>query len=517
LQRKAIKQVFLPVSTQPVMMQDHVVKALDALRQKNFAAARDSIIAYANDNPLEFQHYLIKGLAEIALEDWAEARDTFREATEEFPHQPQLWFNLGLAQENLGALDDAAASFEKSIDLKDGQGNVYGNLSNIYRKQGRLKEAEDMAHRAYELGAPRADALNVLGLALGKQGKFEAAEKIFREALRLEPNNASVTANLANMEVDRCDLTAAWPLFAAARALSDLPSIRRDEGMARLFAGDYAEGWKNYEARLLLPAALRLRPNIPFWRGEFIAGKKLLLIAEQGQGDVIQFCRYGRLAAELGADLVWAVPKSLQRLLAANLPGRVLAEDDALPAADYYLPLMSLPLATQRLSPADAPKAPYLKAGSEPRLPKPGAKKRIGLVWRGSVTHERDHERSIALEQLTPIFRNPAALYFAPFKGEGLEETAKTPVTRLDDLIADFADTAALLSQLDCLITVDTAAAHLAGALGVKTYVLLPHCPDWRWGMTGETTPWYPSLTLLRQPSYGDWDSVIALLAQKVA
>jgi len=503
-------------------MQDYVVKALDALRQKNFVAARDNIAAYANENSLEFQHYLIKGLAEIALEDWAAARDTFYEATGRFPHQPQLWLNLGMAQENLGALDDAAASYEQSLDMTPGQGDVCGNLSNIYRKQGRFDEAEDMAHRAYECGAQKSQALNVLALVLGKQGKFEAAEKIFKEALQLEPDNGSVIANLANMEVDRLNLAAAWPLFAAARAVSDQPVIRRDQGMAHLLAGDYAEGWMLYEARLSLANSLRIRTTVPRWRGEPITAKKIMLMAEQGQGDVIQFCRYGRLLAEQGAELIWVVPKSLQRLLAANLPGQVLMEGETLPFVDYYLPLMSLPLATRRTSFADAPQAPYLRACEEPSLPaftktKASGLPRIGLVWRGSVTHERDHERSITLEQLAPVLQKIKAQFYAPFIGEDLTEMDGKPVIRLDNLITDFADTAALLSQLDCLVSVDTAAVHLAGALGVKSFLLLPHCPDWRWGIASETTAWYPSLTLLRQPKYGDWDSVIANLLQKLS
>lgn len=148
---------------------------------------------------------------------------------------------------------------------------------------------------------------------------------------------------------------------------------------------------------------------------------------------------------------------------------------------------------------------------------KSGDKKCIGLVWAGSLTHERDHERSILLEQLNPLLQKSGVQFYAPFLGPSLSEIGNRPVTRLDNLITDFADTAALLMQLDCLVSVDTSVAHLAGALGVKTYLLLPHAPDWRWGISGEATPWYSSLTLLRQPSYGDWDDVIAQLMHKLA
>jgi ADP-heptose:LPS heptosyltransferase len=168
--------------------------------------------------------------------------------------------------------------------------------------------------------------------------------------------------------------------------------------------------------------------------------------------------------------------------------------------------MMSLPLLTGHLQPESA--GNYLMAATIPVLPGGSHKTKIGLVWAGSRTHQRDHERSLPLAQLAPLL-DIAADFYAPFTGNGLEEIGTLPVTRLDSLITDFADTAALLKQMDCLVTVDTAAAHVAGALGVKTFLLLPHCPDWRWGVSGETTPWYPSITLLRQPKYGDWKSVI--------
>jgi len=500
------------------MSQDLVVQALSALRQKNFTAARDCVAAYANDNPLEFQHYLIKGLAEIALGDWQAARDTFEEAVQNFPHQPQLWLNLGIAAENLDLADEAIESYEHSLDLKAEQADACGNLSNLYRKQGRFSEAEDMAHRAYELGAPKAQALNVLGLALAKQGKFEAAGKILSEARQLDSNDPAILANLANLAVDQLKLDAAWPLFAAARIANDSAVIRRDEGMARLLAGDAARGWPLYEARLELPKALRLRPQCPRWNGEPLQGKRLLLVAEQGFGDTIQFCRYGRVLAEMGATLLWTVPGPLRALLADNLPGLVMTEGELLPDVDYWLPLMSLPLTTGKLAYADAPAAPYLRAPSTPMLPAPKKDaKKIGLVWTASPTNDRDHEKSMHIEDLAPLWKLPNTQFYAPFVNPRLAQITKEPVIRLDHLIGDFADTAALLMQLDCLVSVCTAAAHLAGALGVKTYVLLPHCPDWRWGVSGETTPWYLSVTLLRQPKFGDWESVISNLIQRLS
>jgi len=499
-------------------MSDLVARALAALRQRDFATARDLIGIYASDNTLEIQHYLIKGLAEIAMKDWSAAAVTFHDATMAFPHQAQLWANRGLAEENLGQTDDAARSYEHAIDVNPKQAEAYGNLSNIYRRMGRFIAAEDMAHKAFELGGPKAQVLNTLGLAIMAQGKLDAAERVFNEAHALEPENVEVLANLANLSVDRLDFEKAWLFFAAARAVSDTPLLRRDEGMARLLAADYVAGWSLYEARLELPNALRVRPSCLRWRGENLVDKHLLLIGEQGFGDTLQFFRYRDALVARGARLTWVIRKPLQRLLAHNTSDAVIADDEALPAADYWLPLMSLPFALLKFAPGDWMSTIYLSAPEGPALPAAKAAKKIGLVWSGSPTHLRDHERSIPLEMFAPLMRKRDVQFYAPFTGKALDDiTPKLPVTRLDALTRDFADTAALLKKLDALITVDTAVAHLAGGLGIKTYLLLAYCPDWRWGRDGDSTPWYPSIKLLRQPSPGDWGNVLTRLEETLA
>ncbi len=472
---------------------------------------------FAADHVLELQHYLILGLSEIALQDYFAARDTFEDASQAFPHQAQIWFNLGIAQENIGALDEAAASYEKSLGLHAEQAEACGNLSNIYRKRGRFRDAEMMAHRAFELGAPKAQALNLLGLALARQGKFESAESTYRQALTHDPNYAQAIANLASLSVDRLDFRSAWPLFESARKISDSAEIRLVEGLSRLLAGDAAQGWALQESRLEIPGALRLRPACQLWMGEPLRGKRLLVMAEQGFGDVIQFCRYGKLLSEAGAELIWVVPRALVRLLSANLSGRVQGEDEPLPDAELWLPIMSLPLATGKTAFLDAPQAPYLRAPEAPLLPRKGGNsvRHIGIVWTGSPTHQRDGERSLRLDDFASLWGIKGSRYYAPFTGPRIDEQLRSqPVMRLDRSIGDFADTAALLWQLDGLVAVDTAAAHLAGALGVRTWLLLPYCPDWRWGAAGTTSPWYPSVTLYRQKEPGDWDSAIDALTQ---
>lgn len=489
-----------------------IAEAIEALKRKDFRAAR-AAIAREDVAVFTFQHFLIKGLAELAEEDWAPAQATFTLATERFPNDALLWLNRGIAEENNGEINMAVASQQRCLALNPEQGEAYGNLSNLYRKQGRFGEAEQMARHAAELGASKSDALNSLGLALGKQGKFAEADEAFRIAQCEAPANSAIVANRANLAIDQLHFDEAWPLFAAARAIEDKAVYRRDEGMARLLTEDYAHGWALCEARLDMPHALRLHPACPRWHGEGLKGKKLLILAEQGFGDAVQFCRYQKFL--LDAELVWAVPKNLLRLLTGALRGTVMDETGPLPACDYYVPVLSLPLLTDRLQPEAAPID--LTTAATPRLPQGKHKTKIGLVWTGSCTHERDHERSLRLEQWAPLFYSVAADFYAPFIGEGLNEIGDLPITRLDHLITDFADTAALLKQMDYLVSVDTAAAHVAGALGVKTFLLLPYCPDWRWGVSGAATPWYASMTLLRQPTYGDWANVVKNLVTLLA
>ncbi len=475
--------------------------ALEALKRKDFAAARD-LMARGDMTAFGVPHFLIKGLAELSLKDWEACLATFAAATGRFPDHALFWLNRGIAEENLRLVNAAVVSQERCLALNPLQAEACGNLSNLYRNTRRGVEAEAMARRALALGADRGDALNCLGLALNRQGKFDEARETFIQAHQAAPDNAAILANHANLETNVFDFDAAWQLFAAARAISDEAVFRHDEGLARLLFGDHERGFTLFEARLEMPEALRIQPLCPRWQGESLKGKKLLIVAEQGFGDVIHFCRYQTCLPE--GELVWAVPKNLVRLLKDSLRGEVLDETAALPVCDYFLPMMSLGLLNS-VSPEGihlfAPPTPLLPTGTHPL--------KIGIVWAGSKTHRRDEERSIPLKLFAPILESVAADFYAPFLGEALEEIGDFQITRLDPLLTDFADTAALLRQMDCLITVDTAAAHVAGALGVRTFLLLPRCPDWRWGVTGDTTPLYPSMTLVRQETHGDWSGAI--------
>ncbi|MDD3029556.1 MAG: tetratricopeptide repeat protein [Alphaproteobacteria bacterium] len=487
--------------------------AINALKNNDFEGARLKIGPVTSS--FTVQHFLIKGLAELSLKDWASARETFACAITRVKGKPFLWLNKGIAEENLGLSEDAMASYEACLAVDPSQALACGNLSNLYRNANRLTEAETMARRALDLGADKAEALNCLGLALARQGKAVEAKECFEQALTLNPNHPLALTNMADLFVDALDFDKAWPLFAKAHAITDSPDIRRTEGLARLLAGDFVRGFSLFEARLEEPAALRHRPACPLWDGKPLGDRRLLVVAEQGLGDVIHFCRYQHF---LNSDkIVWAVPRPLVRLLSPSLRGTVVDEDGDVPACDVFAPIASLPWLLRDALSGEAlafpPVAmPYLNAPMEPILPLGTHKLSIGLVWAGSFSHKRDRERSIPLEILAALLDCVEADFYAPFIGKALDQIGPLPLTRLDDRIHDFADTASLLNQLDVLVCVDTAIAHLAGALGVRTFLLLPFCPDWRWGKEGNISRLYPSVTLVRQPSPGDWEGAVKKL-----
>jgi hypothetical protein len=258
------------------------------------------------------------------------------------------------------------------------------------------------------------------------------------------------------------------------------------------------------------------------WRGESLGGKTILLHAEQGFGDSLMLLRYAPLVAARGGRVVVEVPRALERLAArlAGGPYTLVAAGQPLPAFDLHCPLMSLPLAfgtTPETIPAAVPyfsAAPDAIARWRARLATAAGMK-IGIVWAGNPVHLNDASRSIALDRLASLFELPETQWYSLQVGERASDLAKLPAGRITDLapdLTDFAETAAAISALDLVISVDTAVAHLAGALGHAVWILLPFDPDWRWLLERGDSPWYPTARLFRQPKRGDWDSVVHAL-----
>jgi Tfp pilus assembly protein PilF len=378
----------------------------------------------------------------------------------------------------------------------------------------------------------RAKALNGLGHALAQTGRFEDAADCFVEALSV-PDDPAPTAER------HCNLGAALgqlgrleeevKCYDRAIALAPAPLTRFNLSLAALRLGDFALGWREYEQRWGTGAPQGGSGRSfaePLWAGGDISGRRILLHAEQGLGDTIQFVRYVPLVAARGATVSLEVQPVLKRLL-SGLPGpaAVIARGEPLPEFDVQCPLLSLPLAFGTVLETIPGRIPYLKAGEEARQAwaeriGPETRLRVGLVWAGSPGHKKDRIRSVPVTSLAPLLEIPDVCFYSFQVGPRSADCGCLapygPLSDLSPFLTDFHETAAALAPMDLLISVDTSVAHLGGALGVETWVLLPAVADWRW-MTGRAdSPWYPGMRLFRQTARGDWPPVLEQVREQL-
>jgi ADP-heptose:LPS heptosyltransferase len=295
-----------------------------------------------------------------------------------------------------------------------------------------------------------------------------------------------------------------------------------------LSCGDFINGWKEYEWRLKINA----RPSVKefsqlLWDGSDISGKTILLYTEQGHGDAIQFIRYVPAVVQRGATIIVECQKELASLF-QNVEGikKVISIGEQLPAFDLHCPLLSLPLKFNTTLDTIPAEIPYIKVNPlstrkwKDKLSDDSSKLKVGLVWAGSQSHKDDRNRSFALNTFAPLAQFDNIVFYSLQKEKGSEQAKKPPegMKLIDHMeeINDFSDTAALIENLDLVISVDTAVAHLAGAMGKPVWTLLPFVPDWRWLLNREDSPWYPTMKLFRQPSHSDWKSVIHKVAEEL-
>jgi len=424
-----------------------------------------------------------------------------------------------------GRLDQAEAA---CIEIARAHGGhhfyAWHLLSVIAALRGQHDRSAEMASRALAVDPSNVEALSNRGAALRNLDRPAEALADYDRAIALAPTHAPAHTN-------RGVALAAMNRFAEAqaaydRALSLAPNDARarfNRALARLVQGDLAGGFADHEARWTGSDTQQgPRPfTAPQWNGEEIAGRTILLHAEQGLGDTIQFARYVPLVARRGARVVLEAHGSLAALL-AQLPGveAVIERGQPLPPHDLHCPLMSLPLAfrtTLESIPADVP---YLHApqGHRARWRErlgERVRPRVGLAWSGSATLKNDRNRTIALERLAKIRTLPLD-FFALQKDLRPQDRAaleRGPELRtFGDELADFRDTAALAELMDVVVSVDTSVAHLAGAMGRRVWLMLPFSPDWRWLQDRRDSPWYPTMRLWRQPRAGDWDTVLTAI-----
>lgn len=464
-----------------------------------------------------------------------EALKQYDRALQIEPRYAEAHNNRGNALKELGRFDEALQSYERALRIKPEYPEAHYNRGVTLHEDLRLPEQALASYeRALQIAPDYFDALNNRGSALRDLDRFEEALQSYERALQIKPDHVDVCSNrgLVLQSLQRLDAA----LASYDRALAVDPAAagaRLNRSMALLLNGDFAQGWSEYEWRWK-PAdrqlhQQRLGAARPWLGDASLADKTLLLIGEQGLGDTIQFCRYASVIAELGARIILAAPKPLHDIL-GTLAGvaRVVTDDEPLPACDYYCFLLSLPLALKTTLSTIPAQVPYLSASAQKAAYwaeklGPRSTLRVGLVWSGGFRADQpelwsvNNRRNIALTKLAPL-AHPGVEFFSLQKGQPaeaeLEElTARgwdgPPLRDFTGEFADFADTAALISQLDLVISVDTSTAHLAAAMGKPVWILNRFDTCWRWLLDRNDSPWYPTVRLYRQERPGDWDGVV--------
>jgi tetratricopeptide (TPR) repeat protein len=426
-----------------------------------------------------------------------EALAEFSEVLARAPRHAEARLNCGIAHAALGLHEDAVAQFDAALAIMPAHPAAHYNRGLALHELGRYAAALDAHDRALAAAPEHAGAWLHRGRALAALNRHDEA----------------VTS------------------YGKARAAGkDDDDVHFSEAMALLTLGDYRAGFTKYEARWRrsgMPA--QKSRGRPLWLGEFpLARKTVLLHAEQGLGDTIQFARYVPLLAGTGAKVVLEVPSELTALL-ARLDGgaTIIARGELPPPYDVHCPLGSLPLALGTEPDSVPAQIPYLSVG-DVALTKWSARiggmarPRIAIAWSGNANHYNDRNRSIPFARLSPLFAAHRGARFISIQRDVRSEdaerlAAETRVTHVGGQLENFTDTAAVIALCDLLICADTAVAHLAGAMGRPLWVLIPFAPDWRWTLAGETSPWYPTARLFRQSTIGDWDTVIARVAGELA
>ena len=424
--------------------------------------------------------------------DLEQAERAYRDALATMPEHPLATHYLGVILYQRNRLDEAMPLLERAAAAAPGEPEFQNNLGLALAAGDRNDEAVAAYRRALALKPDHSVAWNNLGLALQASNRLPEAIAAYRETLALAPEFAQAHWNLS---------------------------------LALLAHGEFAEGWREYEWRLANPELSR-RERVypgPRWDGRIRPGMTLLVTAEQGLGDALQFIRYAKVLAARQITVLVSAPRPLVRLL-GTAPGVVAAygPDDALPGYDAHLPIMSIPGAIGSVADTLPDAVPYLTADPARRVAVASALVRragllnVGLAWAGSRTHSNDRRRSIALAALAPMLSLPGIAWHSLQKGEAALDIEAVPAAKVLAPLPEgneFDDTAALVAELDLVITVDTSLAHLAGALGRPVWIMLPFAPDFRWQLDRADSPWYPTARLFRQPRVGNWDAVVQEVA----
>jgi tetratricopeptide (TPR) repeat protein len=426
----------------------------------------------------------------------AEAAECAKEAVKFEPESADLHNGYGVALAGCEKYPQAEQEYREALKLNPKLWSAHSNLGNTLRSLGRLEDAEASLREALKLRPNYPEAHNNLGIVLVQMGRDEEALKEYDEAIRIAP---------------------------------DYPEARMNRSFAYLGNGDFTRGWTEYEWRWKVKPFKTNKDPGPRWAGSPIEGKTLLVLSEQGLGDSLQFVRYLKLARERCGRIIFDAPVPLVGLM-ETCPGidMVVPRGKGGPTFDVCIPLLSLPQFFGIPPDAATAAIPYFRVNSErvkywqeETANVPGLK--VGIVWQGSKSHKGDRLRSVPLTRFAPLAAIPGVSLCSIQKGTGSEQLTEGAAAGMGvidyggRLGPDMSDVAALMMSLDLIVAIDTAIVHLAGALGRPVWAAVPSAADWRWLRSGETTNWYPTVRLFRQPVRGDWDSVFGKIAVSLA
>ena len=482
--------------------------------------------------PDDADAYKSLGLAMLNQGQLHEAAESLAKAASLKPDDPEATNNLGVVLKDMGRLDDAAAHLRKAVQLRPSFADAHNNLGTVLSMQRELDQAAESFREALRLDPDHVDALHNLGAALRDLGQLQEGEKCLREAIDRNPGDVEAHNNLGAALQAQGKYDEAMAQYEyVLRANPDHVWAHFNRSTILLASGDFEHGWLEYEWRFKRPGIVPRRFHGPYWDGSPKPDQTLLLYAEQGLGDTLQFVRYANSARQrVGRVIVECQEVLIPLLSRCKGIDRLVAKGSDLPEFDYHAPLMSLP-GILRTKPADAPAdVPYLSA--DPELVEQWREQlgrfegfKVGVNWQGNPQFRRDHHRSMPLACFAPLAEVPGVCLFSLQWGTGREQLSDASLgfevidfgNDLDKATGAFMDRAAIMTGLNLLITSDTAIAHLAGAMDMPVWVALPLSPDWRWGLEAEVPPWYPSMRLFRQSRLGDWESVFQRMARRLS
>lgn len=448
-----------------------------------------------------------------------EALDAYRSALTIQPGSVGGWAEYGGLLLILNRVEEAGDACNRALRMDPTHSLAQLNSAYVLIRQGRLVDAEGSCWRALVLRPGAIDICLALSECLMKRGELDQAQRVVEGVIERAPDNLPARNLLGELFLRQGNW--GWIRKEMERRLDTCTGITSalDRACLNLRFGDMPLGWEQYESRWQVPdySAQQLHFPQPRWDGESFVGKTLLLYWEQGFGDTLMFVRYAPLVKALGGRVLLVAQARVADLV-ATCPGidEVIAYGEPIPPFDIHLPLLSLPWIFRTGLNSIPASIPYLKAPKQ--VPNQEAitrtlavsegKIRVGLVWAGNTTHKNDGKRSIPPKALIPLAALPEIAWYS-FQVDRQDEPPLPGIVPMEPLLSSFSDTAYALSGMDLVITVDTAVAHLAGAMGIPTFLLISSLPDWRWMMGRKDSPWYPTMRIYRQPTPGDWDGVI--------